>query len=175
MNEEIAQQILQELTSSLETLEAQTAAILQFLNNKKAADKKALAAYLEQAGQASSVRWRASRARIDRLLSSAMKSIDEGPKKKEAPKPESDQVKENGEQPDHEENLQTKGDGERNEGNGDAEKSASASKPKAEDVRAGTDKDESNPPERNEDGRNQSGENEQRARDTNKDTTEKAA
>ncbi|MFY9908102.1 MAG: hypothetical protein WBD45_04675 [Terriglobales bacterium] len=60
MNEEIAQQILQELISSLQTLEAQTAAILQFLNDKEIAKKEEIASYLEEAGLASSVRWRAA-------------------------------------------------------------------------------------------------------------------
>ena len=76
MNEEFAKEILQELISSLETLETQTAAILQFLNDKDPADKEALASYLERAGQASSIRWRGARARIDRLLSSAMNSVE---------------------------------------------------------------------------------------------------
>jgi hypothetical protein len=86
MNEEFAKEILQDLISSLEALETQTAAILQYLNDKEPADKEALASCLERAGQASSIRWRAARARIDRLLSSAMKSVEEEVGK-EAPKP----------------------------------------------------------------------------------------
>jgi hypothetical protein len=86
MNEEFAKEILQELISSLETLETQTAAILQFLNDKDPADKEALASYLERAGQASSIRWRGARARIDRLLSSAMNSVEKEIGK-EPPKP----------------------------------------------------------------------------------------
>ncbi|MGA7632163.1 MAG: hypothetical protein WCB11_15480, partial [Terriglobales bacterium] len=86
MNEEFAKEILQELISSLETLETQTAAILQFLNDKDPADKEALASCLERAGQASSIRWRGARARIDRLLSSAMNSVEEEIRK-EPPKP----------------------------------------------------------------------------------------
>ncbi|HSZ62873.1 MAG TPA: hypothetical protein VK828_13810 [Terriglobales bacterium] len=90
MNEEIAQEILQELISSLEALETQTGAILQFLNDKELAEKEEIASYLERAGQASSVRWRAARARIERLVSSLMKNVEEGSEKegskKEPPK-----------------------------------------------------------------------------------------
>jgi|HubBroStandDraft_4_1064222.scaffolds.fasta_scaffold105843_2 hypothetical protein len=107
MNEEFAKEILQELISSLETLETETAAILQFLNDKDPADKEALASYLERAGQASSIRWRGARARIDRLLSSAMNRVEEEIRK-EPPKPEAahqageaDREKQTGQQPEN--------------------------------------------------------------------------
>jgi hypothetical protein len=90
MNENIAQEILHELFSSLEALETQSTAVLQFLTDNGIANEKKLAPYLEQAGNASSVRWRAVRARIDYLLSSAMKT-DEDARRESPPKGESPQ------------------------------------------------------------------------------------
>jgi hypothetical protein len=84
MNENIAQEILHELFSSLEDLETQSTAVLQFLKNKGIADDKELTPYIEQAGKASSVRWRGVRARIDYLLAGAMKEAEESGKKQAA-------------------------------------------------------------------------------------------
>ncbi|HLK07985.1 MAG TPA: hypothetical protein VKV30_08595 [Candidatus Angelobacter sp.] len=68
MNNEGIKEVLNELFSHLERLETQNEAILQFLKEKKRVTEKQLAPYLEQAGNASSVRWRAARVRIDHLL-----------------------------------------------------------------------------------------------------------
>ncbi len=68
MNNEAMKEVLNELFSHLERLETQSEAILQFLKEKKRVTDKQLAPYLEQAGNASNVRWRAARVRIDRLL-----------------------------------------------------------------------------------------------------------
>lgn len=85
MNEKIAQEILDELFSSLKAVETQTGAILQFLNDRGLAKQEELAPYLERAGEASGVRLRAARARIEYLLSSALKS-DQGDARKEPQK-----------------------------------------------------------------------------------------
>jgi len=77
MNENIAQEILQELFSSLEALETQSTAISSFLKDKGIATEEELAPHFEPARKASSVRWRAARVRIDYLLSSAMKTAEE--------------------------------------------------------------------------------------------------
>jgi hypothetical protein len=68
MNNEAMKEVLNELFSHLERLETQSEAILQFLKEKKRVTDKQLAPYLEQAGNASNVRWRAARVRIERLL-----------------------------------------------------------------------------------------------------------
>jgi hypothetical protein len=69
MNNEAMKEVLNELFSHLERLETQNEAILQFLKEKKRVTDKQLAPYLEQAGNASNVKWRAARIRIDHLLS----------------------------------------------------------------------------------------------------------
>lgn len=68
MNNEAIKEVLNELFSHLEKLETQNEAILQFLKEKKRVTDKQLAPYLEQAGNASNVKWRAARVRIDHLL-----------------------------------------------------------------------------------------------------------
>jgi hypothetical protein len=80
MDQNIVQEILHELFASLEALDTQTSAIRQFLKDKGIATEQELAPYLEQAGNASGVRWLAVRVRIDHLLSSAMKSADQNAK-----------------------------------------------------------------------------------------------
>src|SRR5882757_505411 len=69
MNYEAMKEILNELFSHLERLESQSEAILHFLKEKKRVTDKQLAPYLEQAGNASNVKWRAARIRIEHLLS----------------------------------------------------------------------------------------------------------
>jgi hypothetical protein len=77
MDNEVADELLQELFSALETMDTQSAAILQFLKDKGMASDEELAPYLEQAGNASNVRWRAVRLRISSLLSSAAQKMEE--------------------------------------------------------------------------------------------------
>jgi hypothetical protein len=71
MNVDLAQELLNELGSSLEHLETQQAAILQFLKDEGIVTEDKLAPYLIQAGKASNVRWRAARVRLERLISAA--------------------------------------------------------------------------------------------------------
>ena len=76
MDEQAVQEIVDEVLSSLEPLDTQSAALLQFLKAKGIASDEELAPYLEQAGRASNVRWLAARVRIKSLISSAMKTAD---------------------------------------------------------------------------------------------------
>lgn len=80
-------EIFDELFGLLESLEAQSMAVTQFLKDQKIGNDKKLAPYLEQAGNASSVKWRAARARMEYLLAPMQKEADD--KKKAAEKKES--------------------------------------------------------------------------------------
>ena len=81
----IVQEILHDLFSSMEALETQNTAILQFLKDKGIATDEELASHLEQAGNASNVRWRGVRVRADYLFSSAIKAAEQAAEK-ETPK-----------------------------------------------------------------------------------------
>src|ERR1700737_2201544 len=85
-NNNIVQEILHDLFSSMETLETQNTAILQCLKDKGIATDEELASHLEQAGNASSVRWRGVRVRADYLFASAIKAAEQAAEK-ESPKP----------------------------------------------------------------------------------------
>src|ERR1700694_5672836 len=85
-NNNIVQEILHDLFSSLEALETQNTAILQFLKDKGIATDEELASHLEQAGNASSVRWRGVRVRADYLFASAIKAAEQAAER-ESPKP----------------------------------------------------------------------------------------
>jgi hypothetical protein len=79
MDENLSRQILDDLIPSLEAMDTKTSALLQLLKDKGVATDKELATCLEQAGNASNVRWRAARVRLDYLLSSATKPPDAKP------------------------------------------------------------------------------------------------
>ena len=61
-------EILGELFSLLEAMETSNLAVLQFLKEKGIANEKEFAHFLEQAGNAGSVKWRAARVRMEYLL-----------------------------------------------------------------------------------------------------------
>ena len=69
MQVDLAQELLNELGSSLENLETQHAALLQFLKDNGILTDDRFASYIAQAGKASSVRWRAARIRLESLFS----------------------------------------------------------------------------------------------------------
>lgn len=77
MNAELAEELLNELGSSLESLETQHAALLQLLKDKGIVTDDGLGPYLTQAGKASNVRWRAARIRLESLLSAAKQKEEE--------------------------------------------------------------------------------------------------
>ena len=86
MDIKIAEQFLDELFSSLEAQETRSTALLQFLKDQGNATDEQLAPYMEQASQASNVRWRAARLRLMSLFSSAVKTEQDAPGK--SPQPE---------------------------------------------------------------------------------------
>jgi hypothetical protein len=71
MNSHLAQELLNELGSSLESLETRNTALLQFLNDRGIVTDDQLAPDMDQAGNASSVRWRATRVRLERVFAAA--------------------------------------------------------------------------------------------------------
>jgi hypothetical protein len=68
MNVDLAQELLNELGASLENLETQHAALFQFLRDKGILTDDQITPYLEEAGKASSVRWRAAHIRLESLF-----------------------------------------------------------------------------------------------------------
>jgi hypothetical protein len=80
---QLGQELLDELGSTLENLETQQGALLQCLKEKGVVSDEELAPYLTQAGNASNVRWRAARLRLERILSGAQQKEDEEIKKRE--------------------------------------------------------------------------------------------
>jgi hypothetical protein len=68
MDSQSIKEILKGLYSHLERLETQSTAILLFLKEKKRVTDKQLAPYLERAGNAANVKWRAERVRMEYLL-----------------------------------------------------------------------------------------------------------
>jgi hypothetical protein len=81
-NPEPIKEILDELFSLLESLETQSLALTQFLKDQGIATDEKLAPYLDRAGNASSVKWRAARARMQYLLSPVAKKTDDQTKDK---------------------------------------------------------------------------------------------
>jgi hypothetical protein len=88
MDPEVGEQLLEELVPALEALETRSTAMVQFLKDKGIATDEQLAPYLQQAASASSVRWRAIRLRIARLLSLAEKAVEQNAEQAGPEKPE---------------------------------------------------------------------------------------
>ena len=91
-NPEPIREILDELFSLLESLETQSLALTQFLRDQGITTDEKLAPYLDRAGNTSSVKWRAARARMQYLLSPVAKKTDdqEKDKNKESEKPQAE-------------------------------------------------------------------------------------
>jgi hypothetical protein len=83
MDDKLMRELVNELSSALEGLEAQNLAVLEFLKaQKKGADKSA--PYFEQPEKTSSVKWMATRARLNHLLDGAAREADRADKRAEA-------------------------------------------------------------------------------------------
>src|ERR1700683_3875219 len=134
VDETIAQEILHELFSSLEALETQSAALFQLAKDKGWASDQELAPYLKQAGNASNVRWRAARVRIDYLLSSAMKNAELAGKKEPLKTMESNQEQRNT-------GTETSGRAETEKDTPGIQEIAARGDPDAEDIGASAEKD----------------------------------
>lgn len=103
MDSKAIKEVFEELFTHLERLETQSAAILQFLKEKKRVTDKQLAPYLEQAGNAANVKWRAARVRIERLLSDEDeedKKIEKKPEIAQAERTQNEKKQTNGESKD---------------------------------------------------------------------------
>ena len=68
MSENPIKEILSDLLPYLESLEAQSSAMLQLLRDTQIANNEELNRYMEKAGEASSVKWRAARVRMEHLF-----------------------------------------------------------------------------------------------------------
>lgn len=84
MDSEIANELLEELASALQPIEAQNAALLEFIREKGIAKDDELAPYLERAAAASAVQWRAMRVRMARLFASAEKKAEQAAERDKA-------------------------------------------------------------------------------------------
>jgi hypothetical protein len=88
MKSEAVKEVLNTLFSHLEKLETQTEGLTQFLKEKKKVTDAQLAPYLEQAGKASNVRWRAARVRIEYLIDGAEREEEKARESEREKKPE---------------------------------------------------------------------------------------
>jgi hypothetical protein len=79
-------EVLDELFTLLESLETHSEAVLQFLKDQGITTDEKLAPYLERSGNATSVKWRAARVRMEYLLSPIQKET----KNKDAEKPQTE-------------------------------------------------------------------------------------
>jgi hypothetical protein len=81
MDAKLMEEVLNELFPRLEGLETQSRAVMEFLKERGIASDQDLAPFLEQAANASSVRWRATRLRVNHLLAGAMKAVEASQKR----------------------------------------------------------------------------------------------
>src|ERR1051326_8985105 len=77
MDSTAVKEVFEHLYSLVETLETKNIAILRFLQDEGIATEEKLAPYLEQAGNASNVKWRDARARMEHLFAPAPKKATE--------------------------------------------------------------------------------------------------
>jgi hypothetical protein len=137
-NPDPIKEILGELFSLLETFETQSLALTQFLKDQGIATDEKLAPYLDRAGNASSVKWRAARARMQYLLSPVPKPAGDTEKDKNKDK------KAEPEKPSEEKPSEEKPSEEKPSEEKPSEEKPSAEKPSTE--KAATEKRAENPP-----------------------------
>ena len=71
VDNQVAEELLHQLGESLESLETQVGALLEFLKDTRLVSDDQLAPYLKRASDASSVRWRATRVRLEHVFAMA--------------------------------------------------------------------------------------------------------
>ncbi len=84
MERELAQQILEEMLPYLEKMDTENTAILQLLKDKKLTTDEGFATYLQQAGNATNIKWLAARVRIEHLLAGIGKEAEKEKEKDKA-------------------------------------------------------------------------------------------
>jgi hypothetical protein len=85
VDQDVTNYVLQELLPAFENLDSHSAAILAFLKERGIATDEAMKPYFEQASLASSVKWRAIRARLEHLLAPSPKTTTEAAMKETEP------------------------------------------------------------------------------------------
>jgi hypothetical protein len=75
--EKIIDEILDDFASTFQASETRSLAIERFLKNKKIASEDELKPFLEEAGNASEIEWRATRLRLHHLFMSAIDAVQE--------------------------------------------------------------------------------------------------
>jgi len=84
MQPDTLKEVLGELFALLETQETNSTAVLQLLEDQGIASDEKLSTYLDQAGRASNVKWRAARMRMEYLLTPIQKEAADNNKSKQA-------------------------------------------------------------------------------------------
>ena len=79
-------QLFDDLFTLLEAQETQTIAVMELLREAGIASEEKMKPYLERAGNAASVKWRAARVRMEYLLTPVQKKKEEEKKEGEAKK-----------------------------------------------------------------------------------------
>jgi hypothetical protein len=107
-------EILSELFALLETQETNSTAVLQLLKDQGIASDEKLSTYLDQAGKASNVKWRAARMRMEYLLTPIQKETagcdkSKQPEPKESQSPEAVNKLKEDQRHDQAKDNQTKG------------------------------------------------------------------
>ena len=136
MNVELAQELLNELGSSLEDLEAGHAALFEFLKDKGVVTDEAFAPYLSKAQKASTVRWRAARARLEYLISAEKLNEERAAEKAKEQGKRSDEARPSqGEEKKDEKKEDQKKEGEKKEGKPAKDEGERKAAPQGEDER----------------------------------------
>jgi hypothetical protein len=84
MQPDTLKEVLGELFALLETQETNSTAVLQLLKDQGIASDEKLSTYLDEAGKASNVKWRAARMRMEHLLTPIQKEKQDKDKSKQA-------------------------------------------------------------------------------------------